>query len=186
MNLDYITHYHLSDRQPFLTLSDFEGDATNPVFQEILNRHKTDLSYNRRYGENYLEVRKAVEEKLRKCFIDRGGKPTRKHPVYFVLGESKWFRFLNSNQKCIQIPISELPNDSVSVTFPDSYMTMSAKGKPYFEKVYFLNEMKEFISKYGIPKDEVPESYSRYWEGDFELYYEVQVWNDEILQPYLG
>lgn len=186
MNIEYITHYHLSDRPPFLSLSDLEGDTTNPIFQKMLNRHKTDVNYNRRYGVNYLEIRMAIEERLRKCFIDRGGKPTRKYPIYFVLGESKWFHFLNSNHECIKIPISDLPKESVSVTFPDSYVTMSSREKPYFEKVYFLSEMQEFISEYGIPDDRLPESYDRYWEGDFELYYEVQVWDDKILQPYIG
>jgi len=30
----------------------------------------------------------------------------------------------------------------------------------------------------------VPESYDRYWEGDFEHYFEVQVWDDEVLRKY--
>lgn len=176
-----ITHYYLSDRKPFLSLSDIGEDTSNPIFQEMLNRHKTDPAYNRRFGLNYLNTRMSVEDKLRNCFIKRGGKPERKHPIYFVLGESKWFENLNGSHKSIQLPIEELPQDKVSITFPDSYLSMTAKDKPYYEEVYFLDEIEEVISKYGTPQDNVPKSYDKYWEGDFEIYYEVQVWSDSIL-----
>lgn len=185
MNPEIITHYHLSGRQPFLSLSGLNSNVESPIFQEMLNRHKTDTGYNRRYGVDYLNIRRQVEEKLRKRFIERGGKPKRQYPIYFVLGESKWFQSINDNQVKVQIPICDLPNDRVSITFPDSFLAMTATHKPYFEKVYFLNEINELIAEYGRPKDEVPETYEKYWEGDFELYYEVQVWDDEILLPYL-
>lgn len=185
MNLHLITHYYLPDKQPFLSLSDLNGDIDHPAFQEMLNRHKVDPHYNRRFGINYLKTRMAVEEKLRDCFIKRGGNPVRQHPVYFILGESRWFQSLNGNHVKLQIPIPVLPNDKVSVTFPDSYLAMTASTKPYFEKIYFLNELEELVTKYGVPKDIVPDSYERYWEGDFEHYFEVQVWDDEVLHPYL-
>jgi len=181
---NFITHYYLSDRLPFLSLSDLEGDINNPVFQEMLNRHASDQSYNRRFGTNYLKTRISVENKLRDLFIQRGGRPKRQYPIYFVLGESKWFQHLNAKHKEIRIPISELPDESVSVTFSDSYITMTDNSKLYYEKVYFISEAKSFLSQYGVPKDKVPENYDRYWEGNFEKYYEVQVWDDEVLKPY--
>jgi hypothetical protein len=81
----------------------------------MLNRHKSDPHYHRRFGIDYLKTRMMVEKKLRDCFVARGGKPNRKYPVYFVLGESKWFHSLNGNHVSVQIPISALPNDRVSV-----------------------------------------------------------------------
>ena len=181
---DFISHYHLPDRPPFLSLSDLEGGIDDQIFQNMLNRHKWDENYNRRFGLDYLKTRVSVENKLRDLFIRRGGKPKRQYPIYFVLGESKWFQHLNTGHRVIQIPISELPNKSVSVTFPDSYITMTNSKKPYYEKVYFISEIQDFLSEYGIPKDEVPKTYEKYWEGDLEKYYEVQVWDDEILRPY--
>jgi len=185
MNLDIITHYHLPDRKPFLSLSDLKGDINDPIFQEILNRHKVDSKYNRRYGIEYLNTRSTIESKLRNCFIKRSGKPTRKYPLYFVLGESKWFEHLNDDHIKIQIPIASLPQNKVSITFPDSYVAMTAKDKSFYEKVFFLHELEELIHNYGEPCDEVPKTYNKYWEGDFELYYEVQVWDDKIIEPYL-
>ena len=102
-----------------------------------------------------------------------GGNPKRQYPIYFVLGESKWFQYLNAEHRVIQTPISELPNQSVSVTFPDSYVAMTNSKKPYYEKVYFISEIQVFLSEYVMPKDEVPKTYERYWEGDFEKYYGV-------------
>ena len=184
MLLDKITHYYLKDKKPFQTLSDLENNTSHTIFQDMLNRHKSDKNYNRRFGINHLDTRKSVENKLRELFIKRGGKPTRQYPIYFVLGESKWFQHLNTDHQYIQIPISELPKDKVSITFPDSYLTMSAKEKPYFEKIYFLDEIDEMTTRHGLPKDHIPKSYEKYWEGDFEHYYEVQVWDDEILTLY--
>jgi len=184
MNVDVITHYYLKDRCPFLSLSDLDGDIGNSVFKEMLDRHKLDPKYNRRYGMGYLQTRREVEEKLRRCFIKRGGNPHRRYPIYFTLGESKWFEGLNEDHLKLEIPISELPEDAVSVTFPDSYLAMTDSTKPYFEKVYFLKEVSDIASVYGIPNDVVPESYDRYWEGDFEHYFEVQVWDDEVLRKY--
>ena len=181
---DFISHYYLPDRPPFLSLSDLRGGVDNKIFQDMLNRHKWDDKYNRRFGLNYLQKRVSVENRLRELFIGRGGKPKRQHPIYFVLGESKWFKYLNTEHRVIRIPISKLPDKSVSITFPDSYITMTNSGKPYYEKVYFISEIQKILSEYGIPKDELPETYENYWEGEFEKYYEVQVWDDKILSTY--
>ena len=53
---DYITHYYLADRQPFLSLSELDLKKHNYIFDELLNRHKTDPSYHRRYGKNYIDI----------------------------------------------------------------------------------------------------------------------------------
>ena len=53
---DYITHYYLADRQPFLSLSELKLEQHNSIFDELLNRHKTDSGYHRRYGKNYIDV----------------------------------------------------------------------------------------------------------------------------------
>jgi hypothetical protein len=91
----FATHYHLSNRQPFLSLSDLDGDSEHSVFQEMLTMHRHDLSYRRRYGQGYLKTRRLCEDKLRCLFQARGGLPQRRHPYYLVLGESDWFLNLN-------------------------------------------------------------------------------------------
>jgi hypothetical protein len=179
---EFATHYHLPDREPFLSLSDLDGDIEHPVFVEMLNKHREDTGYRRIYGKKYLEMRMEAENKLRRLFEHRGGKPNRHYPLYFILGESQWFGGLNEDHEKISVPLSEFPNRSTSVTYPDSYIAMSREDKPYFEKVYFLDELEEFVSSYGLPEDEEPELYERYWVGDFEKYIEIQVWDDSFAE----
>lgn len=181
---DFISHYHLPDRQPFLTLSELKGNIEHPAFLQLLNKHKHDSGYKRRYGKQYLKMRMAAETKLKHLFEKRGGVPKRSYPFYFVLGSSDWFRYLNADHEEIRIPIKDLPPESVSVTYPDSFIAMSAKDKNYYEKVYFLNELKELVQEHGLPENKRPETYENYWIGDFEEYIEVQVWDDDIVEPF--
>ncbi|MDQ8198662.1 hypothetical protein QEH56_10905 [Pelagicoccus enzymogenes] len=181
---DFISHYYLPDRQPFLSLSDLKGDLENPVFLEMLNKHKTTPGYNRRYGMKYLEMRSSAESKLKRLFEKKGGTPKRMNPYYFVLGTSEWFRHINSGHKELRVNLKDLPRDSVSVTFPDSFIAMTAKGKDYYEKVYFIDELKELVNLHGLPRNERPETYEKYWLGDFEEYIEVQVWDDGVVEPF--
>ena len=181
----FITHYHLSDRQPFLSLSELSLDRHNYIFDELLIRHKIDPGYHRRYGQDYINQRKVVENRLRSHFIERGGKPVRKYPVYFVLGESIWFKHLIKNQSEIRIPIKDLNPATVSFTFPDSYVSLSSDAKPYHGKVFLLNELERFVARYGLPTDDTSLNYEKYWLGDFEKYIEVQVWEDKLVQPFI-
>ncbi|MEI6423352.1 MAG: hypothetical protein WCP55_14110 [Lentisphaerota bacterium] len=184
MKPDFVTHYHLSNRQPFLSLSDLDCDIEHHVFIEMLNKHKEDVNYRRRYGKNYLKVRRDCESKLRTLFQARGGSPRRNYPLYLVLGESDWFRKLNVAHAEVRIALSELSAETTSITFPDSFLAMNAKDKPYYEKVFLLSEIDEVLKRFGYPKAPIPNSYERYWEGDFEHYIEVQIWDDEIVEPY--
>ena len=180
----YITHYHLRDRQPFLSLSELDLKEQQ-IFDELLVRHQTDPGYRRRYGQNYLVSRKAVEAALRARFIERGGKPARKYPFYFVLGKSTWFQYLNENQSEIRILLKDLNPATASFTFPDSYVSLSSKTEPYHGKVFLLDELESFVAEYGLPNDDTSLNYERYWLGSFEKYLEVQIWEDEIVQPFI-
>jgi len=185
MHFDFITHYYLSDREPFLSLSELNEESDSLIYNNIIKRHETDPLYNRVYGENYLLARKIAEEKLCQLFIKRGGQPADKVPRYFVLGESKWFESLNPQHEKIQIPIEAFPKEKLSITFPDSLQAMLSKEKPYYEKVYLVEEIQEMLRLYGSPSDNVPESYNRYWEvKPTERFYEVQVWDKNFLRQY--
>jgi hypothetical protein len=180
----FATHYHLSNRQPFLSLSDLEGDSEHSVFQELLAKHRHDPSYRRRYGQGYLKTRRLCEDKLRCLFQARGGLPQRRHPYYLVLGESDWFLNLNDGHRSLKIPLAELPPRTTSITFPDSFLAMTAANKPYYEKVFLLEELAEVVEEYGYRNAPSPAEYDRYWEGDFEHYIEIQVWDDGVVEPY--
>ena len=182
---NYITHYYLADRQPFLSLSELKLEKQHSIFNELLDRHKVDPTYHRRYGIDYINKRKTIENTLRSRFIERGGKPTRKHPFYFVLGDSAWFKHLNRNHSEIRISIKELNPATVSFTYPDSYVALSSNTKPYHGKVFLLHELECVVNKYGLPVDDSFLNYDSYWIGDFEKYIEFQIWENEIIQPFI-
>ena len=181
---EYVSHYYLDDRAPFLSLSDLDGDAENPVFLEMLNKHISDKGYRRRYGKTYLETRKKCESKLRDLFMARGGTPNRKYPYYCVLGSSDWFLGLNDKHRELRVPLKDLKESLVSFTYPDSFIAMTNETKPYYEEVYLLSELTKMIDTYGLLQSNLPASYEKYWEGDFEHYIEVQIWCDSIVEPY--
>lgn len=180
-----LTHYYLSDRKPFLNLSDLEGEE----LQKVLNDLKGAGS-KRVFGKKYMELRKRTETRLRELFIEAGGVPKRKSPHYFVLGNSYWFKNLSENSKKIEIPISYFSSNSISFTYPDSFVSMGfmpdfgieVEEMPYHNKVFKIDELDKIISKYGLPKDDRSLKYEDYENKKFEKFIEVQVWDDSPLE----
>ncbi|MGK7950505.1 MAG: hypothetical protein AB4368_17415, partial [Xenococcaceae cyanobacterium] len=69
---DFITHYHLADRQPFLSLSELKLDEQSYIFNDLLNRHKNEPGYHRRYGKDYIDKRKRIKDTPREI-LDKVG-----------------------------------------------------------------------------------------------------------------
>lgn len=160
-------------------------DREGSIFENLRDRHKSDLGYQRRYGCDYLKTRQKIENRLRQLFVARGGKPRRKYPFYFVLGQSSWFHHLIAEHLEVRIALSSLNPYTTSFTFPDSYVALSSNERPYHGQVFLLSELESVVSRYGIPKDEKPSDYQSYWKGNFEKYIEFQLWEDEIVQPFI-
>jgi hypothetical protein len=173
----FATHYYLRENGPFRSLSDLPAGSEDPIFLDLLTRHKRELGYRRRYGKDYIRIRRRVEDQLRELFIARGGNPRRRHPFYLVYGESAWFRDLNANQDEVRIPLSDLDPETTSVTFPDSFIALSRNDKPYYNQVFLLGELSELVERFGVPANDHLVPYERYWETDFELYIEIQLWD---------
>lgn len=110
--------------------------SLSPIFQKLRNRHKYDAGYQRRYGNNYIDTRQKIENSLRRLFIERSGKPIRKYPLYFVLGESIWLKNLAKEPSEVKMRICDLNPATTSLTFPDSYIALSNNRKPYPGKVF--------------------------------------------------
>jgi hypothetical protein len=184
---DFITHYHLPDRQPFLNLSDLDETALTAVLADL---HATATSgrSQRRFGPRYMRLRRATERLMRDRFIERGGRPTRRSPHYFVLGESPWFRGLYQDAAEIRIPLARLPSEQVSFTYPDSVTSMGLLAefgielpvRPHHGIVFRIEELRDVITRYGLPEGQEPVSYDGHQFEEFEHYIEVQVWTDEV------
>ena len=182
---DYITHYHLADRQPFLSLSELPGGKEDPVFQEFLHRRHNDASYRRVYHDWYVDARKQFEINLQKIFIKQGGKPIRKHPFYCLLGESHWFKNLNDNHREVRIKLNKLDPETTTFTYPDSFVSFSKKLKPYYGELFMLHQLEEVITTYGFPEDDLSPNYDKYWEKTSIEYIEFQIWDNKTVDPYI-
>ena len=177
---DFVTHYYRHGRSPFLNLCDLDDDRL-AVELGILNEDAEHEASARRFGPRYMAMRRATEAKLKELFTARGGRPERAHPHYFVLGDCPWFRGLYPEPRWYTVPISELPLDMTSFTYPDSMAAMSLGAdyglelfpQPYHDQVFLLAELDEVVSQYGLPRGEQPADYEGHQRRPFEHYIEV-------------
>ncbi|KQZ68582.1 hypothetical protein ASD66_14895 [Nocardioides sp. Root151] len=181
---DYVTHYHLPDREPFLNLSELD----EPALADVLTELAAVPGSERRFGPRYMALRRATEERLWARFVERGGRPERLSPHYFVLGESAWFRGLYADAREVRLRLEELPREQTSFTVPDSVTSMGLLAdfgievtpRAHHGEVFLLDELESVAARHGLPDSPSPEDYAGHQHGDFEHYVEVQVWTDRI------
>lgn len=121
-----------------------------------------------------------------------GGAPERTSPHYFVLGSSPWFQNLARDMDEVRIPISRLPAQCTSFTYPDSFTAMGLiadyglpyEAQPYHNQVFMLSSLPNVIESYGMPKDDTEAMYDGYHRRVFEKYVEIQLWSDEPIREY--
>jgi hypothetical protein len=184
---DYITHYHLAQKQPFLNLSDLSAEELSIVMRDLEDR-RAEEGLKRVFGRRYMELRRLTEERLYDLFIRAGGKPERTVPHYFVLGSCEWFRGLSPHMQEVVVPLRDLVQETTSFTYPDSFTAMEfgpqfdlpQVPRPYHGKVFLLQELDEVVARYGVPTDE-DSRYVGYQNRPFEKYIEFQVWSDQHL-----
>ena len=189
---DFITHYHLPDRRPFLNLSELDDESLAETIAELRIVGTAGRS-ERRFGPRYMSLRKRTEELLHHRFVQAGGRPQRRAPHYFVLGESAWFRGLYQDAAAVRLRLDDIPTEQISFTLPDSVAAMGllpeygieVTPRPYHGTVFRIEELTDVAERYGLPGGARPASYQGYEFEDVEHFLEVQVWSDEPLEPYL-
>ena len=151
---DFITHYYLPDRAPFLNLSDLSKEEMRPIVED-LNIRKEEGKMNRGFPDWYFLQRKEAEINLRKAYIKKGGNPKRKSPHYFTLGRSIGFEWVYKNNfRTIEIPIS-LIKSKLMFSVGDTLWTFAKsqnpnqefKNKWYQGDLYDYAETMEIIHK---------------------------------------
>jgi hypothetical protein len=183
----YATHYHDAGRRPLLNLSDLDGSQLNTVLADLNHASSSQDTYRRTYGPRYMDFRRRTEARLRDLFVSRGGDASRSSPHYFVLGDSRWLEGLYPKTASVRLNLEDLPVLPTSITYPDSFVSMALgpeyglphEPKPYHEQVFLLDELPEFIRKYGMPEDEENPDYEKYHKRPFEKFVEIQIWSDD-------
>ncbi len=72
----YVTHYYRSVRPPFLNLSDLPDESIDEIIGQLADEHSGGGSF-RVFGRRYMELRRLTEDRLRRHFVEGGGRPFR-------------------------------------------------------------------------------------------------------------
>lgn len=179
----FIYHYFEIEQGPFRNITQNTFEEAKKVQSNI------SIGFNSKRPVNYIELRFALEKRLKKDFIAKGGNPERNDPFYFTLGKCEWLKSLYENPGFIKIPISELNSKQISFTYPDSMVSFQIHDEPklavykkdYNGKVFLLNELKTLIKKYNLPSEEKWQSQENM---KYDRYIEVQVWDNFLIEKY--
>lgn len=172
---DFLTHYYESSAGPFSNLSMLPLEQAEQILEEI-RRNGNRFASQR--SSDYLKKRLALEDRIRRLFEEKGGKPKLKRPHYFILGTCPWLKQWYVNGQEIQIKLATIPEGCVSFTYGDSFPAMNYRdGKPHRGQAYTVSELEEVIRKYGLPQEWNPDG-----SGGPERYIEAQVWDSAPLK----
>lgn len=171
-------HYYECSIGPFVNLSDLSLEDAEQIQNKIREQGKTFAS---KRNIEYLAIRKELEGRARKLFIDKGGKPIRERPHYMTLCPCPWLKEWYINGCELSIPLDSFKPEVISFTYGDTFPAMRYQdGKPYRGKIYTLHEIPDIIEQYGLPQ---------VWNSDGKLgperYIEVQIWDDEPLREFI-
>lgn len=175
----FLYHYFEKSKEPFLSLSALPMEEAVDIQTKLIAENKT---FAAQRNERYLTRRKELEKLVYKLFIEKGGKPEKETPHYFVIGECKWLATWYEQADYIKIPISEFDLQTVSFTYGDTFPTFSSNindGMEYRNTVYTYEETLKIIEKYGMPQDK--------WDKPVfaqPCYIEAQVWSDDPVLRY--
>jgi len=175
---DFLCHYYEATDGPFRNLSDLPLTEAEMVLQQI--RHSGDRFASQR-TDDYLSVRRELENQVRMMFIAKNGHPIRLRPHYLVVGECPWLKDWYVNGSELRISLSVFNVDNVSFTYGDTFPAFRYQdGRPYRKQVYTLAELPGLIEQYGLPQ---------VWNANGtqgpDRYIEAQVWDDVPLRSFL-
>lgn len=171
-------HYYEKELGPFKNLSSLPLKEGEQIMRQI-KRHGKGFASQR--TDDYLQIRRELEEKARAIFISKGGHPMNNFPHYMTFGPCEWIREWYTEGQEVRIRLEEFNEKSISFTYGDLFPTMRYKdGKEYRGQVYTIDELLILVDKYGLPQD-----WNKEGKHGPERYIEVQVWDDEVLKAYI-
>jgi len=175
---DFLSHYYEASQGPFQNLSDLPPDQAEIILDNI--RQRRDVFASKR-AQDYLDIRRELEEKVRELFIRKKGRPQRQRPHYMILGACSWLKEWYIEGQELRIPLAYFLPEIVSFTYGDTFPAMRYQdGKPYRKQVYTLNELPKVVDLYGLPQE-----WNNNGKHGPDRYIEAQVWADEPIEQFL-
>lgn len=176
---DFLTHYYEKSAGPFSNLSLLPLEQAEQILEGI--RRDANRFASRR-SDDYLKRRLELEDRIRRLFEEKGGRPRLARPHYLILGACPWVKDWYVDGREVQIKLAAVPQSCVSFTYGDSFPAMNYNdGKPYRGQVYRVGELGDIIGRYGLPQEWNPDG-----RGGPERYIEAQVWDEAPLREYPG
>ncbi|QTH45807.1 hypothetical protein J4772_16105 [Cohnella sp. LGH] len=170
-------HYYEAEQGPFRNLSSLSIEEASKVSEQIRLEGR---SFASQRSEEYMTIRRGLEEIARNQFINKGGKPKNRFPHYMTLGECRWLESWYKNPKMIAIDWNEFLEDSISFTYGDLFPTMRyPDNKPYRRKIFTKAEIVTLIAEWGLPQE-----WNKDGEKGPERYIEVQIWDEETINRF--
>jgi hypothetical protein len=171
---DFLCHYYEATDGPLRNLSELTDQEAHAILEQLRSQGDRFASQRK---DDYLAIRRGLEEKVRALFIAKGGKPKRIQPHYFVLGECPWLKSWYPNGRELRLPLTAFQPESVSFTYGDTFPAMRyMDDKPYRGQVYTLAELPALVQQFGLPQ--VLNADGAHGP---DRYIEAQVW-EEIVQ----
>ncbi len=179
----FLFHYYELENGPFRNITKYGYEKAENIQNQISK------GWNSKRPENYIDLRFSLEKRIKEQFASKGGKPNRNDPFYFTLGECDWAKSWYVNPGVIKIPLTDFNPEHVSFTYPDSMVSFQFHDEPKLAtyrkdcngQVFLLSEMKDLVSKYGIPSEEKCQTDEKF---KYDKYIEAQVWDDELIKAY--
>ena len=170
----HIVHYYHAASTPFRSISRLPKENAFALARSLHKKHPC-VAF-KRFGESclewYWERREAAEHQLYSEFLDIGGKPETRHPVYFALQGSSPIENLYRNfdkAKMIAISLSHIDPACISFTYGDS---VALYEHPARRKPFMRDELYRLIDQYGNV-----DAFLSALDSLYE-YIEAQVWID--------
>jgi len=190
MNIDevYLFHYFERGFGPFMPLTALPKRKA----RKILLARKAAGKIGNPDVEGFLKKRYAANKRLYDAFMEHGGRPKKRNPVYFFLGEHRQWESAYENPAVVKIPLREFDPLTVSFTYGDSFAVFNPAlfgEEEYWNRVYFADEMLELIERIGFPTHVDYDFKRGIYPKDKHInhhlkYVEAHVWADEVLDRY--
>lgn len=177
----HLFHYFEKNSEPLQSMTAQGFDKATEIQKNITK------GFNSQRPPNYVELRFAVEKRLKSAFESKGGKPKSPNPSYFTLGSCDWVKSCYDDPSVTIIPLADVDPEQLTFTYPDSMVSfqfhdepkLGIYRKPCNGQVFLLDEIMEVIDQYGLPSEEK-------WQNEeaskYDRYIEVQVWDDDLVK----
>ena len=181
----HIVNYCHRNCVPFRSITRMPRPYAFDMAVKLAERNPSTTSFYR-FADfvNYYPRRIRAEAWLHNWFLDAGGEPTSKHPLYFVLEGSDFLNDWFDNGIVTKIPLDTIDAKHISFTLGDSMSKRELHmiDSPDRRKPLLKDELLELIDQAcGVDAliEEVQQQYQ--WN-----YIEAQLWNDQYCHKQEG